>query len=320
MTGPVLRVGTRGSALALAQSGRLAGAVVEAVAAIGGTGPVDVELVRIRTEGDRNPAALATIGGTGVFVTAVRDALLSGEVDLVVHSFKDLPTTPAPGIDLGAVPLREDPRDALCIRDGLRLADLPAGARIGTGSPRRKAQLLALRPDVEVIAIRGNVDTRLGKVHGGELDAVMLAAAGLRRLGREAEISEVLDLSVFVPAPAQGALAVEYRIDETPWFAPGLAAVDHLASRRAALAERAVLAELEAGCSAPVSAHARYVDDTLQMWTQVTSADGAQVVRASGTAVVHDDLGAETLGRLLARQLLDRGAAALAPGLRAASP
>lgn len=320
MSGPVLRVGTRGSALALAQSGQLARAVVEAVGATGGNPIHDVELVRIRTEGDRNPAALATIGGTGVFVTAVRDALLAGEVDLVVHSFKDLPTAPAPGITLGAVPLREDARDALCARDGLRLAELPPGARIGTGSPRRMAQLRSMRPDVEVVAIRGNVDTRLGLVRRGNLDAVMLAAAGLRRLGREGQISEEFDPTEFLPAPAQGALAVECRTGERPWFAAGLAAVDHPVSRQAALAERAVLAALEAGCSAPISALALDVEGRLQLWSQVTSDDGQRVVRASGDAAVLDDEGADGLGRTVARQLLDRGAAALTTGVLQGRP
>lgn len=317
MAGPVLRVGTRGSALALAQSGQLARAVTEALDPTGGVG---VELVRIRTEGDRNPAALATIGGTGVFVTAVRESLLAGEVDIVVHSFKDLPTAAAPGITLGAVPLREDPRDALCARDGLRLAQLPPGARIGTGSPRRMAQLRSLRPDVEVVAIRGNIDTRLGMVHRGDLDAVMLAAAGLRRLGREEEISEEFDPTVFLPAPAQGALAVETRADETPWFAGGLAVVEHPGSRQAALAERAVLAALEAGCSAPISAYAQDVDGRLQLWSQVTSDDGQRMVRGSGETAVQDDDGADALGRTVARQLLDRGAAGLTTGVLQGRP
>ena len=204
MTGPVLRIGTRGSALALAQSGRIGAAVATATGC-------SVDLVRIRTEGDINTGPLAAIGGTGVFVTAVRSALLAGDVDMVVHSFKDLPTAPVPELDLAAVPLRENPFDALCARDGLQLADLPLGSRVGTGSPRRAAQLLAVRPDLKVEPVRGNVDTRLATVTTGELDAVVLAFAGLARLDRTAAVTELLDPPVMLPAAAQGALAVECR-------------------------------------------------------------------------------------------------------------
>ncbi len=183
MTEQVLRVGTRGSALALAQSGAIADSIVE-------NSGVGIELVRVKTEGDVNAGPLATIGGTGIFVTAVRSALLDGRVDVIVHSFKDLPTAAAPGLVLAAVPPREDPSDALCARDGHTLANLPAGAVVGTGSPRRAAQLLRHRPDLHVQAVRGNVDSRLRMVSDGRLDAVVLATAGLVRLGRTAAITE----------------------------------------------------------------------------------------------------------------------------------
>ena len=200
----VLRLGTRGSALALAQSGHVAAAVTERLGR-------PVELVRVQTEGDLTSAAIAQIGGTGVFVTALRDALTAGHVDLAVHSFKDLPTAPADRLAIAAVPLREDPRDVLVARDGLTLGELGAGARVGTGSPRRTAQLRGLGLDLEVVPIRGNVDTRIGKVRSGELDAVVLARAGLARLGRVDEATEVIDPLTVLPAPAQGALALECR-------------------------------------------------------------------------------------------------------------
>nr|WP_212754526.1 hydroxymethylbilane synthase [Nakamurella aerolata] len=314
-----MRVGTRGSALALAQSGQVADAVAAALAASGSASgstastvpqgfpesapAVAVELVRIRTEGDVNRAALASIGGTGVFVTAVRQALRDGTVDLVVHSAKDLPTAPESDLRLAAVPAREDPADALCSKDGRGLAELAPGARIGTGSPRRAAQLLARRPDLEVVPIRGNVDTRLGYVDSGELDAVLLAAAGLRRLGRAERISQRLDPSEFVPAPAQGALAVETAAHpEVPWYQTGLAAIDDLPTRLAAAAERAVLAGLEAGCSAPVSALAVPDGDMLLLTAQVTAPDGsAQLTRQlrfplPGTVAGRDGTGVDEPG------------------------
>ncbi|VEI49282.1 Porphobilinogen deaminase [Kocuria rosea] len=193
---PVLRVGTRGSRLALTQTTTAA----RAVAAAGGLEP---ELVTIRTEGDVLTGPLSQMGGTGVFATALRAALLAGSVDLAVHSLKDLPTAPVPGLEVAAVPEREDPRDALCARDGLTLAGLPAGAKVGTGSPRRAAQVRAARPDLEIVDIRGNVGTRLGRVAPGDLDAVVLAASGLRRLGLEDAITELIDPSVMLPAPGR---------------------------------------------------------------------------------------------------------------------
>lgn len=296
-----LRLATRGSALAWTQSGTVAAALRAA--------GHEVELVKVTTHGDVSTAPLASMGGAGVFVGAVRAAVLDGDADLAVHSFKDLPTTPATGLALAAVPAREDPADALCSRDGSTLAALPAGARVGTGSPRRAAQVLAARPDVVVEAIRGNVETRLGRIRA-DLDAVLLAAAGLRRLGLEAAVSERLDPSVFVPAPAQGALAVECRADASPELREALAALDDAPTRLAAVAERAVLARLEAGCAAPVGAYAQVVEDRLELSAVVVATDGA------ARLVDHDagplgEAEAQALGVRLAERLLAAGAAGL---------
>jgi hydroxymethylbilane synthase len=304
----VLRIGTRGSALALAQSGR----VGAAVAALTGC---RVELIRIRTEGDVNRGPLATIGGTGVFVTAVRAALVAGDVDMVVHSFKDLPTAPADGLRLAAVPAREDPADALCARDHLDLEHLPRGARVGTGAPRRAAQLLRLRPDLEVVPLRGNVDTRLGLVRDGTVDAVVLAAAGLARLDRGDAITEMLGPPLMLPAPAQGALAVECRNGESSWYTEALGRLDDPESRAAGLAERGLLAGLEAGCTAPVAAWARSTPHGLRLDGRVVAPDGTDLVEGTITGVVTDDADADAradaLGRTLAAELLDRGVAGI---------
>jgi hydroxymethylbilane synthase len=298
----VLRLGTRASALALAQSGHVA----EALRALGH----EVELVRITTQGDTSSAAITQLGTTGVFVTALRDALLSGEVDLAVHSYKDLPTAPAVGLVIAAVPPRQDARDALVARDGLTLGELPAGARLGTGSPRRTAQLLALGMGHEVVPVRGNVDTRIAKVLSGELDGVVLARAGLARLGRLAEITETLDPLQVLPAPAQGALAIECRADSD--IESLLKALDDLDARTGVEAERALLAALEAGCSAPVGAMAEIVDDddgpAVFLRGLVAALDGSDMVRLSMTGPTHDATG---VGQRLAAELLDLGAAEL---------
>ncbi|WP_314316990.1 hydroxymethylbilane synthase [Actinomyces oris] len=281
-----LRLGTRGSRLALTQSGQVAEALMAAggggaAAAAGkaseGSSGLGIDLVTVRTDGDGDRTPLRQLGGVGVFAARLRHALLDGEVDLVVHSFKDLPTQPVEGLEVICVPAREDPRDALCARDGLTLADLPEGARVGTGSPRRAAQLLAARPDLEVVDLRGNVPTRLARVRGlevvgvgtdepvapsradaaGDLDAVVLALSGLRRLGLEHCASEVLDLETMLPAPAQGALAVEARAGEdSAELARAVAALDDEPTRLAVTAERALMARLGAGCAAPVGAWA----------------------------------------------------------------
>ncbi|WP_246078932.1 hydroxymethylbilane synthase [Modestobacter excelsi] len=300
-----LRLGTRASQLALTQSQLVADA-------LSSSSGMPVELVHVSTYGDRSTEAIAQLGGTGVFVSALRDALHAGTVDLAVHSFKDLPTAPTPGLTVAAVPAREDPRDVLVARDGLTLGELPPGARIGTGAPRRMAQLRALGLGLEVVPIRGNVDTRMGKVASGELDAVVLARAGLARIGRLSAVTETLDPIQVLPAPAQGALAVECRSDDTR-VRELLAALDDPAARACVAAERAVLAALEAGCSAPVAAHAELTeaeDGSAELWLRasVTAIDGSDSVRDSISGPAPE---AESLGRQLAAELLDRDAAAL---------
>lgn len=303
-----LRVGTRNSALARTQTDLVVRALQAAT-----DEPVAVEIVPIVTEGDVSKAALAQIGGTGVFVTSLRTALLEDRIDLAIHSYKDLPTVPAPGLAIGAVPTREDPRDVLVARDGLTLGELPEGSVIGTGSPRRAAQLLALGLGLVVQPIRGNVDTRLAAVTEGRVDAVVLAAAGLRRLGRHDEVTEVLDPTQMLPAPAQGALAVEIRADDDA-VARWVAGIDDPSTRAAVLAERAVLARLEAGCSAPVGALADIAlgwsedaadTDELYLRASVTAVDGSDAVRLSATGPLTD---AEDIGRRLAAELIDLGA------------
>lgn len=426
---PTVRLGTRASALALAQS-RMVARDLRAAAARAGAG-LRIELVTVRTRGDVDPTALARLGGAGVFAAALRTALLDGECDLAVHSFKDLPTADAPGLVVAAVPAREDPRDALCLRPPGRagsggradrepgagragadhstgaagpagsaeapgpagltglggpaglggLTGLRPGARVGTGSPRRAAQLLSIRPDLEIVEIRGNVPTRLARVVGSvvspdgpmgavrepDLDAVVLALAGLRRLGLEAYASRILAAApagparpgepadrpgcpgrtqcadhsarpgparsagadpepVMVPAPAQGALAVETREDvatRLPGLAVALAALDDPSTRAAVTAERSLMAHLGAGCAAPVGALARPDDGggsggdgggdgsaaRLRLDALVASLDGARrlVVREAGSARE-----AEALGARAARSLLEAGAAGIA--------
>jgi hydroxymethylbilane synthase len=299
-----LRLGTRASQLATTQSQ----AVADAITAASG---VPVQLVHISTEGDRSSAAIAQLGGTGVFVTAIRQALLEGTVDVAVHSYKDLPTLPEPGLTIAAVPPREDPRDALVARDGLTLGELPPGSTVGTGAPRRVAQLRALGLGLEVVPIRGNVDTRMNRVVPGDLDAVVLARAGLARLGRLSAITETLDPLQVLPAPAQGALAVECRADHAR-TRQLLAALDDAGTHACVLAERTTLAALEAGCSAPVAAYAELAEGEdgpeLFLRASVTALDGSDGVRGSTTGPPAE---AERLGRELAAELLDRGAAEL---------
>jgi hydroxymethylbilane synthase len=300
----VLRLGTRASALATTQSGMVADLIRERLGR-------EVELVEVSTEGDRSAAPLASLGGTGVFVSALRDALLDGHVDVAVHSLKDLPTTPADGITLAAIPPREDPRDVVVARDGLTLGELPVGSRLGTGSPRRVSQLEALGLGLELRGIRGNVDTRIRKVREGEVDAIVLARAGLARLGRLDEVTEVLDPLQMLPAPGQGALAVECRTDDSDLVA-ALGELDDRATRAAVTAERAVLSALEAGCSAPLGTLAEVVEgeDGEELWLRAVamSLDGALSVRMSTTGPVAE---AGHIGTRLASSMLDEGAADL---------
>ncbi|MEW1584658.1 hydroxymethylbilane synthase [Micromonospora vinacea] len=301
MTAP-LRLGTRGSALAMAQSGQVAEAVTVA------TGR-PVELVEVVTAGDRSNAPVHRLG-VGVFVSALRDALTAGTIDFAVHSYKDLPTAAAGGLHIAAVPARQDPRDALVARDRRTLAELPPGATVGTGALRRIAQLHALGLQLEVTPIRGNVDTRLARVLGPEadLDAVVLARAGLARLGRLDVITESLDPMLMLPAPAQGALAVECRVDDQD-VVELLAVLDHAPSRAAVTAERAFLATLEAGCSAPVAAYAELAEgetgDEIYLRGAVISPDGTRDLRLSRTGTPAD---AAEIGKALAAELLELGA------------
>jgi hydroxymethylbilane synthase len=313
----------------MAQSGQVADAVSQV------TGR-PVELVEITTYGDTSREHLAQIGGTGVFVTALRDALVRGEVDFAVHSLKDLPTTQPEELALAAVPVREDPRDVIVARDALKFTDLPRGARIGTGSPRRMAQLNAYARahglDIETVPIRGNVDTRIGFVRDGELDAVVLAAAGLNRIGRIDEVTDFLSVDTVLPAPGQGALAIECRAGNTAQDAAliaALAELDDPFTRIAVTAERSLLAALEAGCSAPVGALADLpplsgplergdpradgqIVKEMRLRGVVGTTDGATMVQLSTTGPVpeaHDQ--AAALGRELATEMLAQGAAGL---------
>lgn len=304
-----LRLATRGSKLAWGQSE----IVADALRAHGH----QVELVKITTFGDVTTAPLASLGGTGVFVGAVRAAVLSGDCDFAVHSFKDLPTAPTDGLLLAAVPPREDPADALCSADGRKLADLPTGARVGTGSPRRAAQLLSARPDLVTVEIRGNVETRLARA-GADLDAVLLAAAGLARLGLTDRICDRFDPEAFLPAPSQGALAIECRGD-APEVLAALGVLDDPPTRLAAAAERAVLAGLQAGCAAPVGAHALLAEDRLQLTATVIAVDGTRRITERAEVDKPDQRAAETLGGLVAKRLLAAGAAELVR-LSAAKP
>uniref|UniRef100_A0AAU3I3K9 Porphobilinogen deaminase n=1 Tax=Streptomyces sp. NBC_01393 TaxID=2903851 RepID=A0AAU3I3K9_9ACTN len=313
MNEQALRLGTRRSKLAMAQSGQVA----EAVSRVTGR---PVELVEITTYGDISRENLAQIGGTGVFVTALREALVRGEVDFAVHSLKDLPTAQPENLALAAVPVREDVRDVLVARDGLTFEQLPDGARVGTGSPRRMAQLNAYARShgmsIETVAIRGNVDTRIGYVHSGELDAVVLAAAGLNRIGRIDEVTDFLSVDTVLPAPGQGALAIECAADNADLVA-ALAELDDPFTRAAVTAERSLLAALEAGCSAPVGAYADLLADgqivkEMRLRGVVGMTDGSTLVQLSTTGPVpetHDQ--AMLLGRELAAEMLAKGAAGL---------
>jgi hydroxymethylbilane synthase len=300
-----LRVGTRGSPMAVVQAGLVADLITERTGRATG-------LVRVTTFGDVSRAELTQIGGTGVFVSGLRARLLAGEVDVAVHSLKDLPTADADGITLAAVPTRDDPRDALITADGVKLADLPPGARIGTGSPRRAAQLRLLRPDVRPVAVRGNAGTRLGKVGSGQLDALVLGYAGLARIGRLDAVAQVFEPEEMLPAPGQGALAVEC-LSRAAGLCELLAAIGDPASHAAVTAERSLLAALQGGCSAPVGAYAGHPTQggaaaqtgTVHLRAGVFDREGGGAVRASGSAAAAQ---ARTLGQDLAEDLLRRGA------------
>lgn len=303
----VIRVGTRGSLLARTQTQT----IIDALIAAG----YPAERVIIKTAGDASAAPVAEIG-VGVFTSALRDALHAGQIDVAVHSYKDLPTAPEPGLVIAAIPPREDPRDALVSTGGKVLGELPVGSTIGTSAPRRVAQLRALGLGLEIRPLRGNLDSRLGKVASGELDAVVVARAGLVRIGRADEVTEAFDPVVLLPAPAQGALAVECRSDDAQ-LVRTLAELDDASTRASVDAERALLAALEAGCTAPVGAIAEVVESIddggrifaeLSLRAAVAAEDGSDVIRASVVGPVDR---AEQLGRGLAAELLDLGAGEL---------
>lgn len=297
-----LKVGTRGSPLALIQ----AESVAAPLRALG----ADVQIVPVRTEGDRRlEVQLASIGGKGLFVREIQEMLLAGSLDCAVHSLKDLPAETPTGLCLAAFPMREDPRDVLVTRAKGRLEDLRTGAKLGTGSPRRRALALAIRADLVVEPLRGNVETRLRKLESEDLDGVLLAAAGLTRLGLAPAHVQPLDPDVFVPAVGQGVLAVESRADDRRVLSL-LGRLDHAATRACATAERACLARLGASCNSPVAAYATRDGSTLRMTALVASDDGRKVLRATGIGAPDT---AERLGRQLADSLLDQGAASVAP-------
>ncbi|GAB3847870.1 hydroxymethylbilane synthase [Nesterenkonia populi] len=328
-----IRVGTRGSKLALKQTTTTA----EALSDLAGQ---PYELVTIRSEGDVLTGPLSQLGGTGVFATALRQALFDETVDVAVHSMKDLPAKDLEGLSIAAAPVREEVRDALCAAEGMTLEELPEGAKVGTGSPRRAAQLLAARPDLEVVDIRGNVGTRLARVRGfedaaesssqapdaarGDLDAVVLAGAGLGRLGLEDYVSELIDPEVMTPAPGQGALAVEVRERDSGGisdFGIALAQLEDIPTRLEVTAERALLARLNAGCAAPIGGLSRCTDEPdggvkLRLDTVVCAPDGSEVQRAGQEITMEAGLtreagieAAEKLGSQVAETLLaeDKG-------------
>jgi hydroxymethylbilane synthase len=300
-----LRLGTRGSPLALAQAGQIARQLREQCGQ-------PAVLITVATPGDSSTAPIERLGTTGVFTTTLREALLDGAVDLVVHSGKDLPTAPVPGLRVAAFPAREDPRDALVWPGGTHLDALPPGARIGTGSPRRAALLRAAGRPLQIVPIRGNVDTRLRKLADGEVDALVLAMAGLSRLGLHDSPATPLDPSLLMPAPAQGVLAIECRTGD-PVTAAQLSALDHPPTRAAAIAERGFLAALEAGCSAPAGALAELAakatgEPEVRLSGVIAAPDGSLVIRAQTTGAVSDG---DALGRRLAQTLLLQGGAAL---------
>ena len=303
-----VRIGTRGSRLALAQVD-----IVSALLAAAHPG-LDVEREIIKTTGDKIlDTALSRIGDKGLFTKELETALLEGRIDLAVHSLKDVPTKLPDGLVLGAILEREDPSDALVGPAGTTLDGLPRGARIGTSSLRRTAQLRALRPDLEVLDLRGNVPTRIDKVDRGEYDAIVLARAGLVRLGLAARIAEVVPMDRLLPAVGQGAIAIEIRADD-PATAARIAVLDHTPTRRSVMAERALLARLEGGCQVPIGAHGRAEGDRMVLDGLVAAVIGSPCLRTRVEAPlvsIDDDAAAAALGREAAERLLAMGAGAI---------
>jgi hydroxymethylbilane synthase len=294
-----LRIGTRGSQLALWQANWVKTAVE------GHHPGARVELVTIKTQGDRIlDVPLAQVGGKGLFVKEIEEALLDGRVDLAVHSLKDMPAGLPPGLHIAAVPRREDPRDVLIARTAKRFDDLPPAARIGTSSLRRAAQILHARPDMTIVPLRGNLDTRLRKLASEALDAIVLAAAGIHRLGWAGRISAYLEPDFMLPAVGQGALCLEARRDD-PAVAALIAPLEHPATRQAVAAERAFLQRLEGGCQVPIAGYATVAGDRLVLTGLVADPSGAPLHRQSLEGAT---AAAEALGLQLAEALLARGA------------
>lgn len=293
-----LRIGTRGSKLALWQAEHVRARLMQELR-------IESDLVIIKTRGDQfSAASIPDVGGKGIFIKEIEDALLEGSVDLAVHSMKDVPTATPRGLCFPAITKREDPRDSLVSRSGKQLAELPSGARVGTSSLRRQSQLLHLRRDLQVVNLRGNLDTRLRKLDAGEVDAIVVAKAGLDRLGLANRITQVLPPDIMVSAVGQGALAIEAREADTP-IRESLKAFDDPDSRAAVTAERVLLAELEGGCQVPLGAWARIEDGQMRLDARVLSVDGAEAIHRCGEGALQD---CEQLGRRLARELLDAGA------------
>lgn len=309
----VLRLGTRDGALALRQAGEVARAIATLHPR------VSVDTCVIRTTGDRVSATpLAEIGSTGLFTREIEEALLGGAIDIAVHSLKDLPTRPPDGLVLAAVLERADARDVVIAPSGARLGDLPPGSRIGTSSMRRRAQVLAYRPDLAMLDVRGNVPTRLARLDAGEYDALVLARAGLQRLGLDARVVEIIEPEIVLPAAGQGALAVQARSDDARVTAL-LQGLDHRPSRLATGAERAFLARLEGGCQAPVGALGTWAGDVLTLTGVVVTLRGERSVRGSSQENVRTEAEAESSGARLAERLLGQGAADILAEVRALS-
>ena len=299
-------LGTRGSKLAVHQS-EWVQAQLHALAP-----HVTVTLRRIQTSGDRIlDVPLAQIGGKGLFVKEIEEALLSGEIDLAVHSMKDVPTELPDGLEILCVPPREDPRDALISRDGKSFLDLPLGAKVGTSSLRRQSQLLHARPDLTIAMLRGNLDTRLKKLREGQFDAIVLAAAGLRRLAWAHEITEYLAPQISLPAIGQGALGIEGRRDDA-FIRSLLSGLDHAPSKIAVLAERALLHRLQGGCQVPIAAHATLIGTRVTLEGVVASVDGKELIRDSVDGTIEDP---ESIGIQLAERLLARGGERILQGI-----
>jgi hydroxymethylbilane synthase len=299
---PILRIGTRRSALALAQSGMMQ----RAIAAAMGVSVEQVPLVEIVTTGDRvQDRRLLEIGGKALFTKEIEEALLDRRIDIAIHSMKDVPAEQPDGLCIAAIPVREDASDAFCSRDHASFDALPVGARLGTASLRRQAQALALRPDLDIQMLRGNVDTRLRRLAEGEFDAILLATAGLNRLGRSEAIRERLSLDAFLPAPGQGALAIQTREDAagTDLHAPWIAALNHAATALAVAAERGAMIALEGSCRTAVGAHATFGDGHLLLTTEMLSPDGSARWRRSGTLGDIHAADAEAAARALGQSL-----------------